>query len=204
MIDTASLTPRAASIPIPFLIGGGTKIIRIFILLLLLHCTAEAEIELLSSKEVDNPRSTAITLGIRIRNANVQTEIILRYPGSAKTIAQDGQEKLMLSNKQASIVAFNFRAGTQANDSVALALSSDGKLTYFFDLNHMIARLIEKWKKDIDEASFRVVELTNDSIILEYYEHYSSAGRLNFRVVAHVRPDGNLEIARDDVKSLPR
>ena len=39
----------------------------------------------------------------------------LRYPGSAKTTIQNGEEKLMLANKDSSIVAFNFRAGTQAN-----------------------------------------------------------------------------------------
>ncbi len=89
----------------------------------------------------------------------------LRYPGSAKTTIQNGEEKLMLANKDSSIVAFNFRAGTQANDSVALALSSSGRLVYFFDLNHVIVELVAKWKKGLDEESFRVTDVTQESII---------------------------------------
>jgi hypothetical protein len=175
-----------------------------FVLLLLFHSTAWGEIALLSSKEDDNPRSTTITLVIRSPNENVQTEMTLRYPGSAKTMVQNGEEKLMLSNKQASIVAFNFRAGTQANDSVALALSSHGRVVYFFDLNHVVAEIVAKWKNGLDEASFRVVDLTNDSIILEYYEHYSAPESLSFRVVAHVLANGDLQIAPADIKDLPR
>jgi hypothetical protein len=173
-------------------------------LLLALHCTAWAEIELRSSKEEAEPRSTTITLGIRGPKENVETEMTLRYPGSAKTMIQNGQEKLMLANKQASIVAFNFRAGTQANDSVALALSSGGKLVYFFDLNRVIVELIGKWKKNLDEGSFMVTDVRDDSIILDYYVHYSGAENLNFRVIAHVLPDGNLKVGHDDVKELPR
>jgi hypothetical protein len=173
-------------------------------LLLLLQWTAWAEIELRSSKEEAEPRSTTITLGIKSPNENVETEMTLRYPGSAKTVIQNGQEKLMLANKQASIVAFNFRAGTQANDSVALALSATGRLVYFFDLNRAIVELIGKWKKNLDEGSFRVTNVTEDSIILDYYEHYSGAENLNFRVVAHVLRDGNLKVGHEDVKELPR
>src|SRR5262245_32527885 len=94
----------------------------VFPLLLLLHGAACADIELRSSKEEAEPRSTSITLRIKSANENVETEMTLRYPGSAKMMTQNGEEKLMLANKDSSIVAFNFRAGTQANDSVALAL----------------------------------------------------------------------------------
>jgi hypothetical protein len=180
------------------------RVLPRLVLLLLVSWTAEAEITLLSSKEGGNPRSTTITLAIRSSKENIQTEMTLRYPGSAKTMVQNGQEKLMLSNEQASIVAFNFRAGTQANDSVALALSSDGRLVYFFDLNHIIAQMVAKWKNGLDEASFRVVDLTNDSIVLEYYEHSTGPLSQNFRVVAHVLPDANLKIAPTDVEDLPR
>ena len=148
------------------------------LLLSLLACTARAEIELRSSKEEPELRSTTITLAIRSPNENVETEMTLRYPGSAKTMVQDGQEKLMLANKQASIVAFNFRAGTQANDSVALALSSSGRLVYFFDLNHVIIDLVQKWRKNLNEGSFRVVDVGDNSITLEYYEHYPTAQNL--------------------------
>ena len=173
-------------------------------LLLLFYSTAQAEIELISSKENAELRSTTVTLGIRSPGENLETEIILRYPGSVKTMMQNGQEKFMLANKQASIVAFNFRAGTQANDSVVLALSASGRLVYFFNLNHVIVELIGKWKKNLDEGSFMVTNVTGDSIILDYYEHYSGPQSLNFRVTAHVLPDGNLKIAEDDVKDLPR
>lgn len=168
------------------------------LLLSLLACTARAEIELRSSKEEPEPRFTTITLAIRSPNENVETEITLRYPGSAKTMVQDGQEKLMLANKQASIVAFNFRAGTQANDSVALALSSSGRLVYFFDLNHVIIDLVQKWRKNLNEGSFRVVDVGDDSITLEDDEHYPTAQ--NFRVIAHVLPDGGLRVEQGDVK----
>lgn len=173
-------------------------------LLLLLHWTACADIELRSSKEEAEPRSTTITLAIKSPNENVETEMTLRYPGSAKTMLQNGEEKLMLANKDASIVAFNFRAGTQANDSVALALSSSGRLVYFFDLNHVIVELVAKWKKSLDEESFRVTDVTDDSIILDYYEHYQGPENPNFRVIAHVLSDGTLKVSQDDIKSLPR
>jgi hypothetical protein len=171
-------------------------------LLLLFHWTARAEILLVSSKENPEPRSTIITLGIKSPNENVETEMTLHYPGSAKTMIQNGQEKLMLTNKQASIVAFNFRSGTQANDSVALALFSSGRLVYFFDLNRVIVELIGKWKKKLDEGSFRVTDVTGDSIILDYYEY--SSGAENFRVIAHVLADGNLKVGQEDLKELPR
>jgi hypothetical protein len=173
-------------------------------LVLLLHWTACAEIELLSSKEDAEPRSTAITLGIRSSNENVETEMTLRYPGSAKTMVQNGQEKIMLSNKDATIVAFNFRAGTQANDSVAIALSSVGRLVYYVDLNHVIAQLVETWKKNLDEGFFRVTDVTDDTIVLDYYVHYSGPQNLNFRVVAHILADGNLKVGQKDIKDLPR
>src|SRR5262249_34393326 len=111
--------------------------------LLLSHWTARAQIELLSSKEEPDPRSTAIILGIRSPKENVETQMSLRYPGSAKSVVQNGQERIMLSNKDATIVAFNFRAGTQTNDSVAIALSPAGRLVYYFNLNHIIAHLVE-------------------------------------------------------------
>ena len=177
---------------------------RIFILLLLLQKAACAEIELRSSKEEGQPRSTTITVGIRSPNENVETEMTLRYPGSAKTMIQDGEEKLMLANKDSSIVAFNFRAGTQANDSVALVLSSTGRLVYFFDLNHIIVDLVAKWKKGLHEESLRVSDITDNSIILDYYEHYQGAENSNFRVMAHVLPDGNLRVSENDIKSLAR
>jgi hypothetical protein len=173
-------------------------------LLLLLHGGAWADIELRSSKEEAEPRSTTITLGIKSANENVETEMTLRYPGSAKTTMQNGEEKLMLANKDSSIVAFNFRAGTQANDSVALALSSSGRLVYFFDLNHVIVELVAKWKKGLDEESFRVTDVTGDSIILDYYEHYQGQENPNFRVIAHVLSDGSLKVSQDDIKSLAR
>lgn len=170
-------------------------------MLLLLHGTACAEIELRSSKEEGQPRLTTITLGIKSGNENVETEITLRYPGSVKTMVQNREEKTMLANKDSSIVAFNFRAGTQANDSVALALSSDGRLVYFFDLNHVIVELIAKWKKNLNEESFRVSDVTEDSIILDYYEHYQGPENPNFRVIAHVLSDGSLRVNQNDIRS---
>jgi hypothetical protein len=128
----------------------------------------------------------------------------LRYPGSAKKTVQNGEERLMLANKDSSIVAFNFRAGTQANDSVALALSSSGKLIYFFDLNHVIVELVAKWKKGLNEESFRVTDVIDDGIILDYYEHYQGPENLNFRVIAHVLADGGLKVNQDDIKALAR
>jgi hypothetical protein len=176
----------------------------VLLLVLLLHSTARTQIELHDCKEEAAPHSITITLGIRSPNDNVQTEMTLRYPGTAKRMVQNGRETVMLSNKQASIVAFNFRAGTQANDSVALALSSSGRLVYFFDLNHVVADLIGKWKKNLDEASFRVTDIDGESIILDYYEHYSGPENLNFRVVTHVSEDGNIKVNQDDIKALPR
>jgi hypothetical protein len=181
-----------------------TSKVLVLPLLLLLHWTACAEIELLSYKEETEPRSTAITLGIRSSNENVDTEMTLRYPGSAKTVVQNGQEKIMVSNKDATIVAFNFRAGTQANDSVAIALSSAGRLVYYFDLNHVIAQLVKTWKKNLDEGSFSATNVTGDSIVLDYYVHYSGPENLNFRVVAHILADGNLKVGQNDIKELPR
>lgn len=173
-------------------------------LLLLLHWTARAEIELLSSKEEPEPRSTSITLGIKNPNENVETQMILRYPGSAKTVVHSGQQKIMLSNEDATIVAFNFRAGTQANDSVAVALSQVGRLVYYFDLNHVIAQAVEMWKKNLDEGAFRVTDVTKDSIVLDYYVHYSGPENPNFQVVAHVLMDGNLRVNQNDIRALPR
>lgn len=110
----------------------------------------------------------------------------------------------MLSNKNARIVAFNFRGGTQTNDSVAIALLSAGMLVYYFDLNHIITDLVETWKKNLNECAFRVTNVTDDTIILDYYLHYVGPENLNFRVVAYVLADGRLKVAEKDIQKLPR
>lgn len=176
----------------------------VLVLLLLLQGIAAAQIELRSSKEVTEPRLTTITLAIKHPNQNIETEMTLRYPGSAKKMVQNGKERLMLANQQATIVAFNFRAGTEANDSIALALFPSGKLVYFFELNHVIVELIAKWKKNLDDASFMVTDVTDESLVLDYYQHYVGLENLNFRVVAHVQADGNLKVGSEDIKELPQ
>jgi hypothetical protein len=57
-------------------------------------------------------------------------------------------------------------------------------------------------EENLDEGSFRVTDVTGDSIILDYYE-YSSVVE-NFRVIAHVLADGNLKVGQEDLKELPR
>jgi hypothetical protein len=162
--------------------------------------TAFGEIELISFKQEENPRISRLSIAIKVEKANMQTIVNLANPGSCGTRLDDGTEKVMLSNKDSSIVAFNFQPGTKVNDCIAIALLPSGKLVYFFDLNHTVSELVKNSKKNLDEAAFRVVDVAGDRIVLEYYEHYSGSENLNFRVRARVSEDGNLQVRAEDVK----
>lgn len=168
-----------------------------------LPCSLRAGIELLSLKEDPSRGSTAIRLGLTTAQDNVQAELAFTYPGSVKPTARNGKETAMLSNNVGSIVALNFRAGTQATDCVAVAVSPDSRFVYFGDLNHTIALLIQKWREMVDEASLRIVDVKDEAIILESYQHGSAGGGTNFRVVAHVLQNGDLRIEPQDITDIP-
>lgn len=176
------------------------RIALAFSFILVLACTARGQIELLSIQEDPERPLTTIKLGVTSTDSNVQTELTLRYPGSVNKTSK--QDRTMLANQQASIAAFNFRAGTQANDCVALALSASGRLVYYFDFNNGVTNLVAKWKEKLNEGSFRVVNVSDDVITLEYYEHVLSSRNKNFRVTVHVLPDGNLSVTQGDLKDV--
>lgn len=163
--------------------------------------SAVAGIELLSFKQDLNPHQATLKLGVRLPDINIETETVLQYPGYCGTRLQNGEEKVMLSNKQASIVAFNFQSGTKSNDCVALALLRDKRLVYYLDLAHVVGQAVKKSQGQVDESFFRVTDVVDDAISLSYYEPYPASR--SFTVVAHIATDGTIQIGAKDIKTNP-
>jgi hypothetical protein len=178
------------------------KLVVSVLLSLVFVFDAIAGIELVSFRQDLSPHLATLKLKITSPDTNIETELDLRYEGECTTLLENGERKTILSNKNGSIVAFNFWGGAHINDSVAMALLPDRRLMYFFNLNHVVARQISKFRKGLEESAFRVTDVLDDGIRLEYSEH-SAKGAL-FRVSAHVLPDGNLQIRAQDIKDFSR
>ena len=180
---------------------------KIYIIFVVITCAvilrAQAGIDLISIAEDSQGGSTVIRLDVTkgsVTNFFGVTEFT--YPGRVSSIVrEDGSKVKMLANKDASIVGFNFRAGTKSNDMLVVIKLKDDHVVLISNLARSILRVAGNLPISLSEGFLHLTDISGDNLIISYNNPASDKVAL-FEV--NVSNSGGLSLVAGSFKVVPK